>query len=66
MTPPTLIIFYPHEYSKEFQYYQFAVKLDRHGGSCNTPNDLSNKACVPNETKDLNPSIFNMIRGINE
>ena len=35
MIPPTLIIFYPHEYSKEFQYYQFAVKLDRHGGSCN-------------------------------
>ena len=26
----------------------------------------SNKACVPNETEDLNLSGFNMITGINE
>ena len=26
----------------------------------------SNKACVPNETEDLNLSVFNMITGINE
>ena len=33
---------------------------------CNTLNDLSNKACVPNKTEDLNLSLFNMITGINE
>ena len=41
------------------------VKLDRCVGSCYTLNDLSNKVCVPNKTEDLNPSIFNMITGIN-
>ena len=28
--------------------------------------DLSIKVCVPNNTKDLNISIFNMIIGVNE
>ena len=39
---------HPNEYSQEFHYYPFAVKLDRCGGSYNTINDLSNKVCVPN------------------
>ena len=43
-----------------------AVNLDRYVGSCNTQNDLSNKVCIPNKTKDLNLSVFNMITGINE
>ena len=47
-------------------YYPFAVRLGRYVGSCNALNDLSNKVCVPNETKDLNLSVFNMITGINE
>ena len=63
---PTLINLHPNEYSQEFHYYPFAVKLDRCAGSCNTINDLSNKACVPNKTKDLNLSVFNLITGINE
>ena len=41
-------------------YYPFAVKLDRCVGSCNTLNDLSNKVCVSNKTKDLYLSVFNM------
>ena len=40
---PTLINLHPNEYSQEFHYYPFAVKLDRFDGSCNAPNDLSNK-----------------------
>ena len=63
---PTLINLHPNEYSQEFHYYPFAVKLDRCAGSCNTINDLSNKACVPNKTEDLNLSVFNMITGTNE
>ena len=63
---PTLISLHPNEYSQEFHYCTFAVKLDRCVGSCNTLNDLSNKACVPNKIEDLNLSLFNMIAGINE
>ena len=54
---PTLINLHPNEYSQEFHYYPFAVKLDRCVGSCNTLNDLSNKVCIPNKTEDLNLSV---------
>ena len=63
---PTLINLHPNEYIQEFNYYPFAIKLDRCVGSCNTLNDLSNKVCVPNKTEDLNLSVFRMITGINE
>ena len=63
---PTLINLHPNEYSQEFRYYQFAVKLDRCLGSCSTLNDLSNKVCIPNKTENKNLSVFNMIKGINE
>ena len=63
---PILINFHPDECSQEFHYYPFAVELDRYVGSCNTLNDLSNKVCVPNQTKDLNLSMFNIITRINE
>ena len=57
MTQPTLINLYPNEHRQEFRYYPFAVKLDRCVGSCNTLNDLSNKACVPDKTEDLNLNV---------
>ena len=66
MTQPTVINLRPNEYSQDFHYYPYAVKLDRCVGSCNTLNDLSNKVCVPSKTEDLNLSVFNMITGINE
>ena len=66
MTQPTLINLHPNEYSQQFHYYPFAVKLDRSVGSCKTLIDLSNKACVPNKAEGLNLSVFNMILGINE
>ena len=65
-TQPTLINLHPNEYGQEFHYYPFSVKLDRCFGSCNTLNDLSNKVCIPNKTKDFNLSVFNMITGINK
>ena len=34
--------------------------------SYDTLNDLSNNACVPNKTKDINLSVFNKITEINE
>ena len=62
----TLINLHPNEYSQELHYYPFAVKLDRYVGSYNTLNDLSNKACVPNKTEELNLSMFNMEGKINQ
>ena len=62
---PTFISLHPNEYSQEFHYDSFTVKLDKCVGSCNTLNDLSNEICVPDKTEDLNLSIFNMITGIN-
>ena len=57
---------HPNEYSQEFYYYPFAVKLDTCVGNFNTLNDFSNKVCVPNKTEDLNLCVFSMIRRINE
>ena len=63
---PTLINLHPNEYSQEFHYYPFAVKLDRCVASCNTLNYLSNKVCVPSKTEDWNLSALNIVTGINE
>ena len=66
MTQPTLINLPTNEYSQEFLYYPFAIKLDRCVGTCNILNDLSNKVCVQNKIENLNLSMFSMITGINE
>ena len=63
---PTFINLHPNEYSQEFHYYPFTVKLDKCVGSCNTFSDLSNKVFVPNKTKYLNLNVFNMITGIHD
>ena len=55
-----------HQYSQEFHYYPFAVKLHKCIGICNTLNGLSNKVCIPIKTEDLNLSLPNMVTGINE
>ena len=41
-------------------------KLDRYGGRFNALNDFPNKICVSNNTEDLNPSVLNVVIGINE
>ena len=57
MSQLTLISLHPNEYSKEFNFYLFRVKLDRCVGSCNNLNGLSNKVCVQNKIEDLAYSI---------
>ena len=59
---PTLVNIRPNEYSEQFYYYPYTVKLDRCVGNGNTFNDLSNKVYVPNKTKDLNLSVFSDYR----
>ena len=66
ITQPTLVNLHPNEYNQECHYYPLTVELDRFIGSSNTLNDLSNKVYIPNKTKDLNLSIFNMITGTNK
>ena len=69
MIQPHLINLHPNEYSQEFYYYPFTVKLHKCVGSCNTLNDLSNKVCIPNKTDDSNLSVFNRnkwIKNINK
>ena len=66
MIQPTLTNLHPNEYRQEFYYYPFAVKLSRYVGSCNTLNDLSNKAYIQIKKEDLNLSVFNMITRINK
>ena len=63
---PTPISLHPNEYSQEFHYYPFVVRLNSCTRNCNTFNDLSNKVCAPNKTENLDLSIFNMITGINK
>ena len=62
---PTLINLHPNRYRQELHYYLFAFKLDTCAESCNTLNDLSNKACVGNKTKDINIHVFNIVTRIN-
>ena len=62
---PTVINLHPNEYTRGLCYYPCVINLDRCVGSCDIHTDLSNNVFVPNETEDLNISIFNMITGIN-
>ena len=48
------------------RYYSFVLDLDRCMESYNTLDDLSNKVCVPNKTKDLSLSVFNIMAGISK
>ena len=65
MIEPTFINLHPNEYSQEFRTIHLRLnQIDV--GSFNTLNDLSNKACVPSKTEDLNLIVFNIIKGINE
>ena len=54
MIQPTYFNLHPNEYSQELHNYSFVVKLDICAKSCNNPNDLSNKVCIPNITEYLN------------
>ena len=46
VTQTALINSYPNDYTQEFRYYPFAVKLDRRVEICNSFSNLFNKVCV--------------------
>ena len=53
MIQPTLINLHPNEYSQQFHFHPFAVKLVRGVGSWNILNDLFNIVCFPNKTDEV-------------
>ena len=59
MVRPTLI----DMNSVDLKYYPFVISIDKCTGSCNA---LSQKICVPKETKDIYVKAFNMITNKNE
>ena len=61
-TRPALISLNP----AKLNYYQFIISLDKCNGSCNTLTEISGRTCVPNKTKNVNLSVFNLITRKNE
>ena len=60
MIQSALVNLHPNEYSQEFYYYQFAIKLHGCVGNWNTLNDLCSKVCVPNKKKLTKTNIIQM------
>ena len=52
--------------SNEPVFYPFSVKASKYSGSCNSINDPYAKICVPDDVKDLNVKVFNLVSKTNE
>ena len=47
-------------------FYPFSIKINKCSGSCNNTNDPYAKICVPNDVKDLNVKVVNLMSRTNE
>ena len=47
-------------------FYPYSIKINRCKGSCNTITDPYAKTCVPDQIKDTNVKVFNLMRRTNE
>ena len=47
-------------------FYPFSIKINKCSGSCNNINNPYTKTCVPNDVKDLNVKVFNLMSRTNE
>ena len=52
--------------SNEPVFYSFSIKTSKCSGSCNNINDPYAKICVPDDVKDLNVKVFNLMSKTNE
>ena len=52
--------------SNEPVFYSFSIKTSKCSGSCNNINDPYAKIYVPNDVKDLNVKVFNLMSKTNE
>ena len=50
----------------EPMFYTYSFKMNRCKGSCNTINDPYAKICVPDQIKNINLKIFNLLSRTNE
>ena len=62
----TLINLNLDKYNQGLHYCPFTVNLDRCNESCKTFTDPPDKICAPNNTEDINVSVFSKIARINE
>ena len=47
-------------------FYSFSIKTSKCSGSCNNINDPYAKIYVPDDVKDLNVKVFNLMSKTNE
>ena len=47
-------------------FYPDSIEIDKCKGSCNTINDPYSKTCVPDESKNTNVKVFNLISRTDE
>ena len=47
-------------------FYHYSIKINKCKGSCNTMNDPLAKICVPDEIKNTNVKVFNLMSRTNE
>ena len=52
--------------TNEPMFYPYSIKINRGKGSCNTINDPYAKICVPDQIKDANGKVFNLMSRTNE
>ena len=52
--------------TNEPMFYPYSIKINKCKGSCNTINDSYAKICVPDEIKNTNVKIFNLMSRTNE
>ena len=51
--------------SNEPVFYPFSIKTSKCSGSCNNINDPYAKICLPDDVKDLNVKVFNLMSRAN-
>ena len=52
--------------TNEPMFYPSSIKINKRKGSCNTTNDPYPKICVPDQIKDTNVKVFNLMSRTNE
>ena len=52
--------------SDETIFYQFTVSVNKYGGSCNTVVNPYVRVFLPNEVKNVNIKVFNIILDLNQ
>ena len=52
--------------TNETIFYPYSIKINRCKGSCNTINNPCAKICVPDQSKDTNVKVFNLMSRTNE